>query len=392
MANTGMNVHVLLDGVAPMEQDAIEPVVSRVLSLAPQLSWEESVTAGGYITRHPTPVPGDVLLPLPAAHEAPLERSLAQALAAPLADRGRASFQVVWQPPRTLADGDRALVAFHTTHGILEGGDVAGILRQRSSDRAQRDSDDIALPRPKRLLASVLVPFLWVIHLLIALTEKRNAQDFRYHRIALDRESVKRAANRLGASQRALMFALVSQTYRQHAKPGKAVSVVYSTLPTRRARLVDDEYMNVRADEIRLQPKESLGAYVRHVDEILRRRGPNPLFLATLQRKLLRLHRWVHARAPWVFPRKFFGFSPQDLILSMIPPVNPAGFDPHLEGARMFAGSNTGTANNCIFVPSAQIIGATFWTDIPPDVLNDQFEALCRQLDITTAPALSDPA
>lgn len=385
MANTGMTVHVLLDQVAPMPRSSLNEVIARVLAQAPQLAWRERPSAGGYVTRVETPDPASVLVDLSANAGVSLPAALDAALRAPLTEGDKPSFQVLWQPGGD--DGVPPLLCFHTTHGILEGADVAGILRGRSSEREKRDTDDLALPAGKRFWASVLVPFVWVLHLLIARFETRDSADFGYRRLTMDRPSVKAAAERLGISQRALLFALVSETYRRVRKPGKPLSVIYSTLPTKRARLVDDEYMNVRTDEVQLKPRATLVEYAGHVDQVLKARGPNPLFLATLQRKLLRLHRWVHARAPWIFPRKFFGFSPQDLILSMIPPVNPARFDRHLAGATLYAGSNTGTASNCIFVPSDRAVGLTFYTDIPADVLAETLRGLCAELDVSVQPA-----
>lgn len=385
LAHARNTVHAVLLVEEEVTDDIFADLVRSVLELAPQLQWEESTVDGCY---RPAQTIEEIVQSCQVEYfttQNDADTAFDKLLHAPLADRGLASFQACCQKIRGDDGQVRSRLVFHTTHGIMEGGDVANILRGRLTSRSERPIDDSDMQLLGRIMSSAVVPLMWVAHMTMAWAERRVPSDFGYVRFAIDRSALKMACTELGVDQRSLLFAIVSEAYRRQRRPNKPLLTLYSTLPAKRSRLIDDEYLNVRTDEVTFKPKDNLHDYITHVKEMVASRGKSPMFVATCQRKLLRIHMAVHRRFPRVYPRQFFGFAPQHLVLSMIPPVRTGHLSAALEDAVVLAGSNTGTATSCIFVPSARTIGLCFWTDIGADTLKTEIDDILTELGIGSA-------
>ena len=91
--------------------------------------------------------------------------------------------------------------------------------------------------------------------------------------IAIDRHRLRRIANGLGITQRALYFALVT-----HAVNGGTKGHIHRTrLATAYTRLgadrsdTDDDFFRVRNVDVRFRPMDDFAAYARHVEETIQR-------------------------------------------------------------------------------------------------------------------------
>ena len=126
--------------------------------------------------------------------------------------------------------------------------------------------------------------------------------------------------------------------------------------------LCDDEFLDVRIDEIWVRHSPSFDGFAGAMAQALAKRGSNPMFVQTWQRRINQVHRVLHQRMPWIYPKRLFGYAPYDVVLSLLPPVRPGRAFPILEGAEVFTGSDTGTAESCIFAASADAVTVTLWS------------------------------
>lgn len=373
LAHAQNRVHLMIGVPRAVSTAELLDLVAEVVAAAPQLRWRESLVQGGHSPDPDTRI--EALIDHQGAVTAAAGRAaLVDCLSQPLHDTGKPAFRVVCRSaPEPDPDGVQCWILFQTTHALMEGGDIASILRGRGSVHDARRVVDGGLGVFKRLAAAVLPAFFYGLHMLAAATEKRDPAGFAFLTETLDRADLCVVARRLGVSQRALVFGLVTHALLAEAGKKRSVSLTYSTLPTERARLSDDEFLNLRMDDLRLRLGADVEADIRTTANALDARGPSPIFAQTWQRKLTRWHRSVHQRCPGLYPRRFFGFAPYDMVLSMVPPVDPGRFSPLLTRARVFAGSNTGSVPTCVMVPTRETVSLTLWAS---PVMQARFDRL----------------
>lgn len=362
LAHADNRVHLICacrDDIAPQ---MFRAMVARALRLAPQLSWIENLTEDGH--RMAAEAPPEAVseyrrLPQPGF----ALRDLAADLAQPLADTGRPAFRAhCLAAPAPDARGVRALVVLQATHGVTEGGDVSALMRGRGAEHDGRPVHELRLGPLQRLAVAATLPLLWLGFLIAARLPRKPLRDFRFARVSLDRAGVAAAARRLEVTQRAFLFGLVLHTVLQRPGRNRRLSLAYSTLPKARAHLHDDAFLNVRMDEFRAKTAATAEASIRATAAAISARGPTPIFVQAWQNAVLGWHRRTWRAAPWLY-RNFFGYSPYDMVLSLVPPLRPGpGWGP-LAGATCFAGSNSGTTPNCIFAVGPERITLTLWAD-----------------------------
>ncbi|WP_143515313.1 hypothetical protein [Pseudooctadecabacter jejudonensis] len=178
-----------------MLQEAFEQTVLIILENAPQLLWEEGTVAGCY---RPSQSAANRLADCrfeTFATQGAADTAMDKMLSTPFSDTGKAAFRATC---RTIEPDDGAgfsRLIFHTTHGTMEGGDVANILRGRLTTRSQRPVDDAGPSLGIRIGSSVVVPLMWCLHLGMAWTEKHDVRTFAYHRFFIARSRIKEICN-----------------------------------------------------------------------------------------------------------------------------------------------------------------------------------------------------
>lgn len=357
LAHARNTVHVVFDVPRDVTEDAFVSLVADVTKAAPQLLWQESLEDGGHLEgadREPTAE--QMFLVYENATSA--SDDLTRRLSASLNDTGRPAFRAICQTFPT-PDGLRSRIVFQTTHALMEGGDVADLLRGRSAVRDTQPSVHASIPWLAHIGVWLVIPLLWVLNLTLAAFERKDRSNFSTARIALNRAEFRKAAENIGISQRDLAFALTTH----HRKPGaRSLFAAYSNRPAARILLCDDEYLTVRMDEVRVPLAPDFEPFAAGLADTLRKRGPSPLFTQMWYRRITQVHRWLHPRAPWIYPKQLFGFAPYDVVLSLLPPVRIGRAFPLLDGARIFTGSDTGTAESCIFAISESDVTITLWS------------------------------
>ncbi|MBW6506770.1 MAG: hypothetical protein K0B00_08490 [Rhodobacteraceae bacterium] len=363
LAHSENRVHLLCACPDHIELATFHDLVARVLRLAPQLSWSESLVHDGHLVA-PLAAPEAVARYRPTPQLGLMLRELEPDLARTLADTGRPAFRAsCFAAPEPDARGVRSLMVLQATHGVTEGGDISRLSRGLDAEHEARPTSRLRLRLTQRLAMWAMLPLLWAGFLFAARLRRRPLHEFRFVRVSLDRAGVAAAVRRLGVTHRAFLFGLVAHAVLHDPARKRRLNLAYSTLPRARARHHDDRFLNVRMDEFRLQTAAAPEASIRATAAAIAARGPTPIFVQAWQNAVLGWHRITRRVAPRLYQRGFFGYTPYDLVLSLVPPLMPGpGWGP-LAGATFFAGSNTGTTPNCIFAVTPDRITLTLWAD-----------------------------
>lgn len=378
LAHAKNNVHLVLASPQDVSAAAFRALVGRMLDDAPQMWLGESLARSAHVDtghRDLDAVIDYARAPVQALGPGDLDALIS----APLHDTGAPACRAICRAaPVADGRGVKSWIVLQTTHALMEGGDVTSILRGRGSVHVGRPVVEAGLTPLARAGIAALMPLALVVHMLSARCVTLDPADFAFRRVLVDRARVARRARRLGVGKRALLFGVVTHGLLQTPARQRPLNLAYSILPSARVRLYDDEFLNVRIDEFRVKGAEDPRLHVKRMSQALTARGPSPMATQALHRRLNMVHRRLHPRAPWIYPSRLFGYSPYDLVLSMLQPVRPDRYDPALAGARAFAGSSAGTTPVCIFAPARNEI--TLGLYLPP-ALRDRLPALVERLD-----------
>ncbi|GAB5448653.1 hypothetical protein [Gymnodinialimonas sp.] len=358
LAHARNSVHAIAEVDHAVSEDAFRSLVADIVAAAPQLLWRESLKESGHFKATDVDWGAQCAFSTPTSG-AEAASELHKTLSTPLHDTDRPAFRALCQ---TLSghQAPKARIVIVTTHALMEGGDVADLLRGRNSEHAARPVTDAGLPLGARLGALAISPLLWALNLAAARFETKDRAAFGFAALRFDRADLRRVARSLNMGQRDLAFALVSYHRGQLPKPKAKLHAAYSSRPHARVRLCDDEVLSLRMDEITVAHAEGFPTFATRMRDALTRRGPEPMFVQTWHRRLNQIHRFLHPRVPWLYPKALFGFAPYDVVLSLLPPVQTKSAA--LDGAVIYAGSDTGTAESCIFAACAQSFTVTLWS------------------------------
>ena len=383
LAHAENTVHALFELDRPVTQDAFFDLVADVIAAAPQLLWQESLKENGHL-REGSNDWSQCLHFQSFDSTSEASTALHSLMAQPLHDTDAPAFRAICQ---VINDRETRIV-FQTTHALMEGGDVSDLLRGRRSVHETRPTENSNLSTLTHLLIWALTPLLCFAFMGIAAFSKKDRSDFGFARLALNRRDLKSVAQSMGVSQRDLLFALASHQKSIRTKPGKKAYLAYTTRPPVRVHLCDDEFLNVRIDDFRCTLKSDFNDFVQHLSAELRARVSQLMFAHTLTRRLAQFHKALHPRLPWLYPKALWGFAPYDLILSLLPPIAQGRSFALLDGARVFAGSDTGTADTCVFAANDAEVTLSFWCEPrknnPVDQISEQAEALGIRVTSTT--------
>jgi len=369
LAQAQNRVHLAVACSEAITPEDFGVIVMRVLAEAPQLGWRIDLQDDGYYDCAPVEVARVARFDLapPQGRRMPDFDAL---LAEPLPEGAPAFRARCILAPDAVPGKVRAWVLFEASHALTEGGDIGAILRGRGAVHDSRPVVDVPAGGLQRAARALALPLLWALHLGASFAARRKAVGMRTVRLSLGRAEVAAAARRLQVSQRALLFGLVIGAVFGARASKRAHHIAYSSLPKARARLHDDTFLNVRMDEFKARLTGTPAADVQATAAAIARRGPMPLGVQAWHNALLGLHRRVHRLFPALYRHGFFDYSPYDMVVSLVPQVQPGnGWGP-LAGATCFAGSNTGATPNCIYAVGERQITLSLW--LPPDLAGRQ--------------------
>ena len=379
LAHANNTVHFIAASSHEISRSEFGCLLGKVLAAAPQLCQYESVAAQGHepaevsIEEISSVIESDQPVPV-------LDEVLAQ-LGPSFADTDKPTIRAsLFTSPTPNQENYRSIVVIESTHAVMEGGDIADLLRGRTSDHGTRPVVNRQPSAGAMGIIRVIALPLALMHLFIAKLEKKDRQAFRHASIRLARADIKAAARRLGVSQQALLFALVLFATRPDPERTGRLRVGYSTLPAERSRIADDEYLNLRMQEVSFVADTNFTAFVKSVHTKIESTKDTPYFTMALYNHLIGVHRRLHAVAPIFYRGNFFGYSPTDWVLSMLPPLMPVRKFDMLKRSTIFAGSNTGTARNCIFCMGPDWVTLNFWADGQTLTRLTQLESLANEI------------
>lgn len=269
----------------------------------------------------------------------------------------------------------RGFVLMQSTHALMEGADLAAILHGRPAYHAAADSTGTEMGWPHRLLISAVTPAVSLIHLMMAKTERRSRNDFRFRSLSISSARLRQCARELGVSRRALLFSAI--LHGMADKPGAKQTFGYSSLPAKPLQLDTDNYLRVRMHQLTVRSVASLAANTRALADRLDAADGQAIATQVLLNNALRFQRRLIRILPSLYRGPFFGYGPSDIVLSILPPIRPRGIFEPLRHEPVFGGSATGTIPNCIVLPGEFHTTLNFWAD---EKIRDAIPAIMDRL------------
>lgn len=225
--------------------------------------------------------------------------------------------------------GRQSAIQVRAAHALMEGSDAALLTRSQSASHGIMSDKSVRPPLMKRAVSGVLSFGMAMIYLLWGPLAGGPEKPVGFAAIAIDRHRLRRIANGLGITQRALYFALVT-----HAVNGGTTGRIHGTrLATAYTRLgsdrsdTDDDFFRVRNVDVRFRPMDDFAAYARHVEETIKRvEAEGKTGFQQLLNGMFRVLRRINAIIPALPPKRMWRWNGGvDVILTLVPPHRTAG-------------------------------------------------------------------
>lgn len=370
MTHSRFQVHLIARLPRAVSREEFDDLVQATLQAAPQLLHHEDVETQ---THHRAPVFGSIRgLPLMAdLHEAGVisHREVGELPGdiAHLHARTGAPFEMglpAFRATCVSAPGKGAAIIFESSHGLMEGSDITQTLRGRSAAHEGRPAPTGGPSLTERISTNLLAPLVVFAHVTMSAFDRNRHEKLSFTAFSVDFRDIVQAARRHGISRRAFLFASVLYPLAL-ARTGSVSKLFfcYSTLTRRPLRIAGDEYLNVRMDEMRFKGAQGFAAYAKALEAGLAERRGEAMFTQYMYDRALAFGRALHGVLPTGLPKSYFGFAPQDIVLSLLPPMRPKGGFSLLDEATLYAGSESGRVGNCIFVPGRKEVTYNFNTN-----------------------------
>ncbi|HUV31966.1 MAG TPA: hypothetical protein VMW31_00215 [Devosiaceae bacterium] len=262
------------------------------------------------------------------------------------------------------AQGRASMVMVIASHALMEGSDSAILARSRDSSHQSGASVENPLPLVERVKVGLIAGLTGIGHLFAGHLFAPPKMQMAFDGQAYPRQDIRAVANRLGVSQRAVMYGVVMYALNRDRK--RRVSALYTILGGAR-RDVDDDFIRARGIHARFRLADlSLENFIREVDAGMKRyeartEGADQYVLNVLYG----LHRRVRKVLPFLYTRRFFRFPGMyDIVLTMTPPHRIVGS--FMEGVMepIYAGSFHEGTSLITFVPSRKQLTINY--TVPP--------------------------
>jgi hypothetical protein len=293
------------------------------------------------------------------------------------------AFRATCQVVRTPQPGEPACVIhFIASHGLIEGADLASVLRGKKGRHDTVAQDDARKSRLRQAFLSLAAPPLALLYLALSWSARRKPADFGFVAARFEVDELRALAKRLAVSKRALLFGLVLLAFRSGNGRQR---FAYTHLPRRQIPLEDDGYMTLRMQLMAYRGPENFTSFVQGLDKALQRQNETEILTQLLYNRILGVQRWLRARWPAPYTHGFFGYAPFDLVLSLLPPLRPGPGYRALSDAVLFGGSYTATTPNVIFLWGPEQVTLTGWLLRSQHAGLDALAAIARENGISVA-------
>ncbi len=277
------------------------------------------------------------------------------------------------------ARGMRSVFYMQTSHALAEGLDVARLVRGRDERSRAPKTVEARLPALRRAGYAAAAALLGPLYLLVANLVPPSKDPGGFYGMALSRSDLRNAARAIGVSQRTLAFALVLHALQGDRRRNR---FTYVTLPEARLDSEDDENLFFHLQSASVKPDPDFRTYARSLEAELARRDSSGLRMQYVYLRIGRMFRAIRRIAPFLFGYRYRRFVPTDFVLSMTPPVVPAGRFSDLVDGPIFCGAVLNGGNDCIITPQRDIMTFNFWLDVHHAGRLPRLAALARDLGI----------
>ncbi|MDP3896495.1 MAG: hypothetical protein Q8Q62_07455 [Mesorhizobium sp.] len=296
----------------------------------------------------------------------------------------RARGEMRKQPEST---GTRSLLSMALAHTLFDGADLARTLAGLPA--ANEGFDDTSGTKPmaifRRMAFWLAAAPMTAGYLAMAGCERRSIDDFRFAALSIVPQALNRTAARHGVGRNAMLIAIILRGLMFDRNGTGTVKAMHMRIPKLRFHGQEDRFLHARTEVLRLRGQTDLTTFATTVAESLRMQDFGKSAMPFLTSRMLAVARWLQERLPWLVPEKLKGYAPADIILSIVPPLDPSGPFAEFRDAVMFGGTCTGTAPSCIVLSGPEATTLTFW--IEKSRVEERFEGLMALFEREGVPA-----
>jgi hypothetical protein len=311
-----------------LDKEKVKRFTANLVHLAPQLTH-------GYVgARAHQPYTDDELETLTTVTEVDSLDDYPQAwlgMSSDLFLRDRPLFRVDAVVRRGGPDelGRHSAIQVRAAHALMEGSDAALLTRSQSASHGTMSDKSNRPPLFKRVVNGVLSFAMAMIYLVWGPLVGGSEKPVGFAAIAIDRHRLRRIANGLGITQRALYFALVTHAVNGGTRGrihGTRLATAYTRLGADRSD-TDDDFFRVRNVDVRFRPMDDFAAYARHVEETIKRvEAEGKTGFQSLLNGMFRVLRGINGVIPALPPNRMWRWNGGvDVILTLVPPHRTAG-------------------------------------------------------------------
>lgn len=261
------------------------------------------------------------------------------------------------------SEGRRSMVLVRSSHALMEGADSALLARSQNSGHGVMSSSENKVPFKDRLIYGLIAALTSPIHLVMAHTNSSAKKEMGFRSVVFDRHQLRRVSNKLGISQRSLMFALVMHAINDGGKgfSEEKIKTSYTTLNSERTN-ADDDFFRVRSINATFDVDGDLATFAKSVEaRIAEVEAKDTTSMQYVLNATFKAHRFLHKLFPFLYSRRFFHYGGgYDMILTLVPPHRMYG---NLTDGMMepvFCGSYHPGSNLCTFVPGRHQVTFNF--------------------------------
>jgi len=293
-------------------------------------------------------------------------------------------------------EGRASIIQVRAAHCVLEGSDAALLTRSQTAGHGIQSNKDNKVPLGTRVTGALKAGLGAAIHLFFAHVLSPPEKPWLFRTLPIERDRVRRLANRLGVRQRSLYFALV--THALHSPSDRrlnaeVVTAAYTMLDTKRTA-VDDDFFRVRALMAKFPYRDDFVEYVKGVDKTLDEIESKDITAFQVQvLALFSMHRALHRVLPFLYGSRFWRFSGRaDTVLTLVPPHRTFGPVTEWMMEPIYCGAYHPASNICTFCPGREYMTLNFTMEERHMEMVGNIEPLIARIEAMSLPPVNKPA
>jgi len=293
-------------------------------------------------------------------------------------------------------EGRASIIQVRAAHCVLEGSDAALLTRSQTAGHGIQSNKANKVSLSARVLGALRAGLGAAIHLFFAHVLSPPDKPWLFRTMPLQRDRLRRLANRLGVRQRSLYFAVV--THALHSPTDRrlnaeVVTAAYTMLDTKRTA-VDDDFFRVRALMAKFPYRDDFVDYVKGVDRTLDEIENKDITSFQVQvLALFSMHRALHRVFPFLYGPRFWRFSGRaDTVLTLVPPHRTFGPVTEWMMEPIYCGAYHPASNICTFCPGREYMTLNFTMEQRHMEMVDRIEPLIAEIEAMDLPPVNKPA